>query len=200
MSERIDIANQALSLLGEAQITSLEDDLNRALQMRINYIPSRDATLEAHDWSFAIERFIPAQNATPPVYGPGIAYDLPANILRVIAVDNPQSTANTDFTLPINSREQLDWVLENRQILCNADVIWVRGIRRVEQEGKFSPLFVLAFAAQLAYTCALNLTASAEIQANMYDIFQKRILEAKTRDGVQGRSQRLRQRSLIKAR
>ena len=200
MTERVDIANIALSLLGEDQITSLEDDLNRALQMRINYIPARDATLEAHDWSFAIMRFIPAQNATAPVYGATFAYDVPPNILRVIAVDNPRSTANTDFTLPINSREQLDWQFENRQVITNADVIWCRGIRRVEQEGKFSPLFVEAFAARLAYMTALNLTASAEIQGNMKGIFDEYILEAKSRDGLQGRSRRLRNRSLVKSR
>jgi hypothetical protein len=200
MTERVDIANIALSLLGEQDITSLEDDLNRARQMRINYIPARDATLEAHDWSFAIERFIPPVNAIPPVYGATFAFDIPPNILRVIAVDNPKTTSNTDFTLPINSREQLDWQFENRQIITNAQVIWVRGIRRVEQEGKFSPLFVEAFAARLAYMCALNLTASAEIQANMKGIFDEYIHEAKSRDGLQGRSRRLRNRSLIKSR
>jgi hypothetical protein len=200
MTERVDIANIALSLLGEQDITSLEDDLNRARQMRINYIPARDATLEAHDWSFAIERFIPPVNAIPPVYGATFAFDIPPNILRVIAVDNPKTTSNTDFTLPINSREQLDWQFENRQIITNSEVIWVRGIRRVEQEGKFSPLFVEAFAARLAYMCALNLTASAEIQANMKGIFDEYIHEAKSRDGLQGRSRRLRNRSLIKSR
>jgi hypothetical protein len=186
--------------LGEQDITSLEDDLNRARQMQINYIPARDATLEAHDWSFAIQRFIPPVNAVPPVYGATFAFDIPPNILRVIAVDNPKTTSNTDFTLPINSREQLDWQFENRQIITNSEVIWVRGIRRVEQEGKFSPLFVEAFAARLAYMCALNLTASAEIQGNMKGIFDEYIQEAKSRDGLQGRSRRLRNRSLIKSR
>ncbi|GAG49967.1 unnamed protein product, partial [marine sediment metagenome] len=59
MTERIDITNMALSWLGEEPITSLQDDLDRANIMAINYIPARDATLEAHDWSFAIMRFIP---------------------------------------------------------------------------------------------------------------------------------------------
>ena len=200
MSERIDVVNLSLTWLGEEPITSLEDDLDRAHIMSINYIPARDATLEAHDWSFAMMRFIPPLNAVAPVYGPANAFDVPTNILRIIAVDNPNTTANTDFTLPINSREQLDWVFENRQVICNSDVIHCRGIRRIETEGLFSPLFVHAFAAKLAFLCAMSLTSSAEIQANMFAIYNQFILEAKTRDGVQGRSQRLRQRSLIKAR
>ena len=200
MTERVDIANQALSWLGESPITSLEDDLDRALQMRINYIPARDATIEAHDWSFAIERFIPPQNAVPPVYGATFAYDIPPNILRVISVDNPKDTSNTDFTLPINSREQLDWVMEDRKVICNADVIHCRGIRRIEQEGMFPPLFVHTLAAKLAFLTALSLTASAEIQGNMAAIYTDFIDTAKASDGRQGRSQRIRQRSLIKSR
>lgn len=196
----MDIANLALTWLGEEPVTSLEDDLDRARIMSINYIPSRDATLEAHDWSFAMMRFIPPLNAVPPEYGASAAFDIPTNILRIIAVDNPKNTANTDFTLPINSREQLDWVFENRQVICNQEVIHCRGIRRIEQEGLFSPLFVHAFAGKLAFLCAMSLTSSAAIQANMLEIYNQLILEAKTRDGLQGRSRRLRQRSLIKAR
>ena len=190
----------ALTWLGEEAITSLEDDLDRARIMSINYSPARDATLEAHDWSFAIERFIPPLNATAPVYGATMAFDIPPNIIRVIAVDNPKDTSNTDFTLPINSREQLDWVFERRQVICNAEVIHVRGIRRIEQEGLFSPNFVQAFAAKLAFLCALSLTASSTIQANMMQLYTDFIKVAKSRDGQQGRSQRLRQRSLIKSR
>jgi len=200
MSERIDITNMALTWLGETPITSLEDDLDTANIMSINYIPARDATLEAADWSFAIERFIPPLNAVAPVYGAANAFDIPTNILRMVAVDNPNSTANSDFTLPINSHEQIDWVFENRQVICNLDVIHCRGVRRIEQEGLFSPNFVQAFAAKLAFLSAMSLTGSARIQANMKLLYDEFIKTAKSRDGLQGRSQRIRQRSLIKSR
>jgi hypothetical protein len=61
-------------------------------------------------------------------------------------------------------------------------------------------MFVHAFAAKLAFLTAMNLTSSAEIQANMLAFYSQFILEAKTRDGLQGRSRRLRNRSLIKSR
>jgi hypothetical protein len=145
-------------------------------------------------------RFIPPLNAVAPIYGASKAFDIPTNILRMVSVDNPKSTANSDFTLPINSREQLDWVFENRQVICNQDVIHCRGVRRIEQEGLFSPNFVHAFAAKLAFLCAMNLTSSASIQANMKVLYDDFIKIAKSRDGLQGRSQRIRQRSLIKSR
>ncbi|GAH07981.1 unnamed protein product, partial [marine sediment metagenome] len=77
----------ALSWLGESPITSIDDETDRANQLQINYVPARDATLEAHNWTFAIQRFIPAVNSVTPVYGAGQAFDIPPQILRVIAVD-----------------------------------------------------------------------------------------------------------------
>lgn len=200
MTERVDIANMALSWLGEEEITSLEDQSKRALQMKINYIPARDATLEAHDWSFAIKRFIPAKLETPPVYGAAYAFSIPSDILRVISVDTQDTLVHAAFNTPINSDEQVDWVFEDRMIICNEDAVSARGIRRVQDEGKFSPLFVQAFAAKLASLTALNLTGSAEIQGNMFNLFVLAIKEAKTRDGLQGRSRRIRNRSLLKRR
>jgi hypothetical protein len=192
----------ALTWLGEEPITSLEDDLDRAQIMSINYIPARDATLEAHDWSFAIMRFIPPKNSIPPVYGAGSAFDIPTNILRVISVDDPKTAdfSTGVYTPTINAKEQLDWVFENRQIICNEEVIHCRGIRRIETEGLFSPNFVQAFAAKLAFLCAMNLTSSASIQANMMQMYTDFILVAKSRDGLQGRSKRLRNRTLLKSR
>ena len=199
MSERIDIVNMALGFLGEQPLTSIDDEGNVADQVQIQYIPARDAALEAHDWSFAIERFLPGKLAQAPVYGPSAAFAVPVNILRVIACDNPtNSTANTGA--PIDSNEQIEWKMEGGNIVCNEDVVYARGIRRIEDEGSFSPLFVQAFAAMLASVLAINLTASADIQARVNAQFERFIQLAKTRDGLQGRSNRLRQRRVDQVR
>ena len=197
--ERVDIANLALSWLGERPITSIDDDTDRAHQIQINYVPARDATLEAHDWTFAIQRFIPAQNVVTPVYGAGLAYDIPPQILRVISVDRNEDSSDA-FALPINSREQIDWQLEGDKIICNEDAIYCRGVRRIEEEGRFSPLFVHAFSAKLAFLLAQNITADPNIAQNVYGMYEQFIHEAKSRDGIQGRSRRLSNRSLIKSR
>lgn len=200
MSEKIIIANMALSWLGEEEITSLEDDLDRARIMKTNYIPARDATLEAHEWSFAIRRFVPAKLEETPPYGVAYAFHVPSDILRVISVDPNQQDDSKPWRQPINSAEQLDWVIEGGNILCNEDAIYCRGIRRVEDEGSFSPLFDHALAAKLASLTAVAITASAEIQANMFGLYDNFIREAKSRDGLQGRSKRIRARTLLKVR
>jgi hypothetical protein len=197
--ERVDICNMALSFLGENPITSIDDDSNNAQQLKIQYVPARDATLEAHDWTFAIKRFIPASNAVPPVYGATYAFDVPSDILRVLSVDR-QDSYSTVFTPRIDSEEQIDWQFEERQVICDLEIIYCRGLRRIEDEGLFSPLFVQAFAAKLAVYLALNLTSATDIRESMRIQYDEAISEAKARDGLQGRSKRIRNRSFAKAR
>ena len=193
MSERIDIVNMALSMLGIPPLTSIDDEGNVAEQVQIQYIPARDATLEAYDWTFALERFTPGKLAQAPVYGPSAAFAVPVNILRVIACDNVTNNSNP-FSDPINSREQIDWQMEGGNIVCNEDVVYARGIRRIEDEGSFSPLFVQAFAAQLAMLLAVNLTASSSIRAGVVEQYNFAINLAISRDGQQGRAVRFRSR------
>lgn len=199
MTERVDICNQALTWLGEEPIASIDDNLNRAEVLKINYQNARDATLEAHDWSFAIKRFIPAKLATAPEFGPANAFSVPSDIVRVVTCD-VTPIGNPSIQAPIGSNEQADWVMEHGAILTNEDQIYCRGIARITEEGRFSPLFTQALAAKLAVYVAINLTASQEIQANMLNLYAAFIHEAKTRDGLQGRSRRMRNRSFAKAR
>lgn len=194
MTERVDIANIALSLLGEPEVTSLDDDLKQARQVKINYSAARDATLEAHEWSFALTRWRPSPSATPPDFGPAYAFPVPSDVLRVLSVhDDP-------FFSVTEAKEQVQWVLEENKILCDEQVIYCRGIKRVTEEGRFSPLFVHALAAKIAFFIALNLTASAEIQSTMAAVYAGFIKEARSRDGVQGRNKRIRHRRLAQVR
>ena len=197
MTERVDVCNKALSMLGEKAITSIDEDSNNAQQLKIHYQTARDGTLEAHQWSFAIHRFIPPSLVITPVYGYQFAFQPPPEIIRVLTAYNTDNIgAGIWNQIPESSRPQVDWVMENNLILCNDPIIYCRGIRRIEEEGRFSPLFVEAFAAKLAALVAINLTASAEIQANMLNFFTAFVEQAKSRDGLQGRSKQFRNRQL----
>lgn len=202
MTERVDIANLALSWMGEKAITSLEDDSDIARLMKLNYIPARDAVMEAHDWSFAMERFIPALLEEEPVWGVGNAFQVPARILRVIGCWPNDSTNAVMWTntLLIDTDEQIDWVMEQGKILCDEEVVFAKGIMRIETEGVYSPLFVHALAAKLGVLTAIAVTHDEDIFSLMSSMYAQMIMEAKTRDGLQGRSRRIRQRSLRKVR
>jgi hypothetical protein len=188
-------------MLGEKPITSLDDNSSNAKQLTIQYVPARDATTEAYDWTFAVERFMPGLLTEKPIYGGSAYFSVPSNILRVVACDDPTS-ANFNFfsSNPINSDEQIDWQMEGGKIICNEEVVYARGIRRVEDEGSFTNLFSETFAAKLAMLLAVNLTASAEIRASVKDLYHEFLHEAASRDGQQGRAVRFRSRRVNRVR
>ena len=74
------------------------------------------------------------------------------------------------------------------------------GSARTVNEGDFSPAFVQAFAARIAMMVSIPLTASQQLFQNAGGLYAGFIKEAKTRDGMQGRSKRIRNRSLLRSR
>jgi hypothetical protein len=183
--------------LGANQITSLEDDAPEAILMKTNYYAARDATLEDAEWSFAIKRWQPAQATEKPIAGASVYYPIPSDIIRVLRVDRPG--ADTYGSLSdrhsIDRAPQADWRREGDNILCNESSIVCKGIRRIEDEGIYSPLFVHAFAAHLAMLCAYPITESDGKFNAMSALYQLKIQMAKSRDGIQGTSKRVRNRS-----
>lgn len=204
MSIRIDVVNFALGILGSSEITAIEDDSDKARVMKTFYAIARDATLEVSEWTFATRRFLPSRSAIVPEWGWAYAYPIPSDIVRVTEVDRNYigQTVIQDTSL---ERNPIPHVVEyvsgiGRAILCNEDPIFCKGIRRIEDEGIYSPLFVEAFAAKLAYLAALPITQSSKIQASALALHVGLIGDAKSRDGMQSTTRRLRNRSLSRAR
>lgn len=204
MSVRIDIVQYALALIGESEINSIEDDSDKARTMKTFYYIARDATLEVAEWTFATRRFNPARSSIVPEWGWSFAYPIPSDILRVTEVDRDiiGQTVVTDTALRRNS---IPHVVEyvngiGKAILCNEDPIFCRGVRRIEDEGIYSSLFVEAFAAKLAYLAALPITSSNQIQRAMLALHVGLVRDAKSRDAMQNTARRVRSDSLSRAR
>jgi len=194
MSERVDISNAALDMIGANRITSIEDTSKEAIAVKTHYGMARDAALEAYEWSFAVKRFTPAQSSDGPEYGYDYAFKVPGDIIRVVTVDCDPNASVTDPS------EQADWTEESGYILTNDSVIYCRGIRRVEDEGSFTPLFVEAFVARLAMKLAVPLRGNRSLRNDLKQEFAALIRAAASRDGSRGRNRRLRNRSMQKAR
>jgi len=192
MTERIDICNLALGWIGANTITGLEDETDEARQCLNNYALARDATLEAYDWSFAMTRFTPALSGFTPDWGFSYQFSIPSNIMRVVSV-GPNKEIFWEH-------EQDKWVVESGFIMADSPDIFCRGIRRVNDEGIYSALFAHALAAKLGTLLALTLTQSHTIMEKMAGMYGSMVSEAKSRDGLQGRSRRIRNRSMNKAR
>jgi len=182
-------------------ITSLDDDSDEARLARLNYDIARDATLESQEWTFAIKRFKPAKESEEPLFGWAFQYKVPSDILRVLTCDRlGDIPANMIDPEVITQYDQINWILEDGKILCNEDVVFARGVKRVTETGKYSALFIHALAAKLGMLMAFPLTQSNTIFEKAASLLAAFLSEAKTRDGIQGRSRRIRNKSLLRSR
>lgn len=207
MSTRVDVVNFALTVLGQTQITKITDDSDVARTMLNLYNIARDAVLEEAEWTFATRRFKPAISSTAPEWGWLSAFPIPSDIIRVTQVDR-NSTATAMITDVRQNRNPVDHVVEfvlgtggkGMAILCDEDVIFCKGVRRIEDEGIYSPLFVEAFAYKLAYLAGYAVTESGQKLEVALALYTDAISKAKTRDGMQNTTRRVRSRSLSNAR
>lgn len=205
MSVRIDVCNYALTVLGEKPITSIEDDSDKARTLKALYYIAKDAVLEGAEWTFATRRFKPAQSSTGPEWGWSYAYPIPSDIIRVTVVDK-NWTESTNFVSDTRqTRNPVDHDVEfvtgvGRAILCNEDEIFCKGVRKIDDEGIFSPLFVEAFACKLAYLAGWPITESSQKVQIALGLYGQAMKDAKSRDGMQNTTRRIRNHTLSRAR
>ena len=105
-----DICNLALGHLGEARITSLEEDSVAARACALHYVNVRDEVLRSHRWNFAQDRKVLAALQDPPEFGWSRQYQLPLNCLRVLEVNGSEAGDVLGS----------EYIVEGRRILTNS--------------------------------------------------------------------------------
>lgn len=165
----VDIANQALALLTEASIDSLDDDDRAARLLNTHFDTAREAELMKRDWVFAIlsADIEPAETGASPY---GYAYELPADCLRTLPL-----TWNGDPDADeIDARREGDTLLTT----CGG-IRRIRYIGNLVDPGDWDALFTQVLAAALAMKVAHALTGKAA----MIDVARQAYAEA-IRDAV----------------
>lgn len=147
MASEVEIANLALANLGDrATVASLDppEGSAQAEHCARFYPVARDALLELHPWNFATRRAALALLAETPVAWL-YAYSLPADCIKVQAVQLPESTTDSTehFAIGLNDDGQ-------RVLYTNIDEAVVRYTARVEDTTLFTPLFTLTLSWKLS--------------------------------------------------
>ena len=189
MASEVDICNKALLSLGAATIISLEDNQTEAILSKQLYADLRDAVLQAHNWSWAIERINLPKSGTDPTFRYANSYPLPARTLTVLEVNK------IDWDDPTR-----DWQVEDDAIVSNDNNCSAKILRQVTDTSKFSPLFIQALQARLAADMAIPLTSNGKLEEAKWNLYRTKMMEAAGRDGQQGKSRRIRSRWLTNAR
>lgn len=158
MASQVEIANRALTKVGEARILSLGDDVEAARVISSLWDNVRDAELRARNWNFSIARASLAALVTTPDWGFEYEYQLPTNCLRVVQVDEYfPGVSLTDY----RGASEAAYQIEGRKILTNiAAPLKIRYVSRVEDTGTWDGAFIEAFACKLAVEACERLTQS----------------------------------------
>lgn len=176
------VANEALILLGDDTITSLDQDAARAKAIKRIYTPRLDAALRSHDWNFARMRAALAKLDAVPEFGYDFMYQLPQDplCLRVL-------TTNLDESDPWDIEVYKTASAQYRVLLTDEADVEIRYIARVSDptlwDALFADAFVLTLASSVAYALTRNATLTAELNRDRDEAWKK----ARSVDGQEGR-------------
>lgn len=138
-----ELCNVALGHIGQARIADIGERSPAAEHCRRMFDHVRRLCLRDHDWNFAVRRAALTALETPPPFGFSAAYQLPADCLRVLAINGqPAGVRGTQ------------WEVEGRTVLINADVAHLRYIRDADDVTQWDSIFQSYFGYRLAAAIA----------------------------------------------
>lgn len=193
MASQVGIANRALTKLGSARITSLDEDSKAAAAINSCYDYVLDACLRAHRWDFAKTRASLPALSPAPLFGFQHQYRLPSDFLALIEIGQFQVYPRGD-TRGLFS-------VEGGNILTDLGApLAIRYTRRVTDPNAYDALFVEAFACRLALEVCESLTQSQTKMQTVSAMLSSAIGEAVRANAIERPSQPVGDDSWIESR
>jgi len=191
-SSAVQIANLALTRIGQKPITSLDDTNNAAILVKTQYDDMRRAVLQTLPWTFAKRDAELAELAGATSRKYDHVYQLPPKALYV--VDTSMDDDGNGGTGEL-------WEVQGRTITTDAgSPIEITYIEDVDDVSQFSALFVDAFAERLAAEIVYGITKQAAQRERHLQIYSAKVENAAAVDGQQGSQVILESNQLINVR
>lgn len=184
-SSQTEVANEVLTLLGDAAITSIDQDADKARTIKALYVPTLDQALRGHDWNFARMRANLGRLTAVPEFGYAYMYQLPQDplclrvLLTNLAADEPWE---------VETYKTADGSAQYRVILTDATALEIRYIARVEDPTLWDPLFADAFVHELARRSAYAITRNATLVESLRGEAMEKWKAARSVDGQESRA------------
>lgn len=177
MASSVDIANSALTKLGESRITTLDDNVKAAREINAVFTLRRDKLLRSFNWSFAMERTTLPALVDTPSWGYSYLYQLPTDCLRVVQVDDIWNIPGLSNYMGGPDNEPFRIVGRRIETDIGAP-LKIRYIKRVTNTGDYDACFNEVFAYDLAYEVCEAITQSNTKKEAMREGRKQEILEA----------------------
>lgn len=175
-STEVDVANLALSNLGEPPIGALTDNVSRARVMNALFGIARDATQRSYDWNFGTAWIKPAALTVKSIGPLQNRFPLPDDCLRVRFVSDALATSPGD---DIEQLPNESWDVEASTVnpgdVASANMVMVTNVtaplvcysRRIVLPQLWDDEYVVAFADQLAAMAAPQILKDPTAASNM---------------------------------
>lgn len=180
----VSIANSALLQVGGKRITSFTQNSNEAIVVSEVFDEVRRAVLRAHPWNCAITRADLVKTLATPVFGFSSQFQLPTDCLRVLTlgdIGNPL-VANGYVLLSDAAR----FKIEGDKLVCNDSVAQITYIFENKNPTSYDSLLYAAIAARLAAEIAWPIARSASLVEKKWALFEAKMREARSIDGMEG--------------
>lgn len=184
-SSPVQIANEALTLLGVDAIASMTEDSEPARKLNSIYASCRNTVLEACDWNFARKTEALALIANEDSLEWDYVYQRPAKCLKVRRVYN-----ETTISLPKDDphEEMIAPTSGAQAIGADIEDAYIKYTYEVTDSSTFPPNFVKALAAYMAATSAKALTG--ENRPDLAQLYASLVSSARASNGNEGKSKR----------
>ena len=176
MGSKVDLANEALLLLGANTITSFTDNDSNAVLVNRFYDSERDALLRSHRWNCAVTTANLASLADTPIIDWEFKFTLPTDpyCLRVLDV----RTVTGDI--------KLDFAIQGRELLTEESAIDITYIQRLEDTMLYDSLLYQALVFRMAWKLAFPVTRSNTVMQQMAQLYDAIVRDARAVDSQEG--------------
>lgn len=171
----VNLVNQSLFMLGQKSIISMTEDTEAARLCNGRFAYVRNAVLRSYPWNCAITRAALAQSIDAPVWQYEYKYALPTDPLCLRVLDMKERQAG-GYTFKI----------EGRWLLTDSPTCYITYIAQITDINEMDILLCEAIAARLAADICYALTGSSSQQADMWQLYEQKIRQAKSIDAQEG--------------
>ena len=176
MGSKVDLANEALLLLGANTITSFTDnDSNAVLDNRF-CDSERDALLRSHRWNCAVTTANLASLDGTPIIDWEYKFTLPTDpyCLRVLDV----RTVTGDI--------KLDFAVQGRELLTEETAVDITYIQRLIDTMLYDSLLYQALVFRMAWKLSFPITRSSGVMQQMAQLYDAVVRDARAVDSQEG--------------
>lgn len=176
MGSKVDLANEALLLLGANTITSFTDNDSNAVLVNRFYTSERDALLRSHRWNCAITTANLASLVGTPIIDWQYKFTLPTDpyCLRLLDV----RTVTGDI--------KLDFAIQGRELLTEESTVDITYIQRLEDTTLYDSLLYQALVFRMAWKLAFPITRSSTVLQQMAQLYDAVVRDARGVDSQEG--------------